>query len=191
MRVHLEIAPTGDGMTHVVERPDCGYVRMRRVSTHPLVTHLGDDPAPAISSSRRSTIKVYVAGHVADSATVADAQRAVVAAGHELTHDWSQDLEFTVEYASRPEDSAQIAEADLSGVMTADAVIEIASSPEPGRGLFVELGAALARAEMGLLHHVVAVGTIVHESVFCYHPRVRRVGTVQEWLAGVGATAVT
>lgn len=109
---------------------------------------------------------MYVAGHLADRAAVVDAQRAVVAAGHELTHDWSQDLEFTMDYASRPEDSAQIAQADLSGVMVADAVIVVASSPKPGRGLFVELGAALARAEMGLLRHVVAVGTIVHESVF-------------------------
>ena len=94
-------------------------------------------------------------------------------------------------YASRPDDSAQIAQADLTGVMDADAVIVIASSPKPGRGLFVELGAALARAEMGLLRHVVAVGTIVHESVFYFHPRVRRVGTVEEWLTEVASPAAT
>jgi nucleoside 2-deoxyribosyltransferase len=135
-------------------------------------------------------VNVYVAGHLADRAAVAEAQHAVVAAGHELTHDWSPELEFTMDCASRPEDSAQIAQADLTGVMAADAVIVIASSPQPGRGLFVELGAALARAEMGLLRHVVAVGTIVHESVFYFHPRVRRVETIHEWLAEVGATAV-
>lgn len=131
------------------------------------------------------SMKVYVAGQLADQSAVVDAQRALIAAGHELTHDWSQDVEFTMDYASRPEDSAQIAKTDLDGVMIADAVIVIASSPQPGRGLFVELGAALARAEMGLLRHVVAVGTIVHESVFYFHPRVRRVATVQEWLAEV------
>jgi hypothetical protein len=136
-------------------------------------------------------VKVYVAGHLADRAAVAGAQRAVVAAGHELTHDWSQDLEFTMNYASRPDDSAQIAQADLTGVMDADAVIVIASSPKPGRGLFVELGAALARAEMGLLRHVVAVGTIVHESVFYFHPRVRRVGTVEAWLTEVESPAAS
>jgi hypothetical protein len=132
-------------------------------------------------------VKVYVAGHLADRATVTEAQRAVVAAGHELTHDWTQDLECTTDYGSRPELSAQIAGADLGGVMLADAVLVITSSPEPGRGLFVELGAALARAEMGLLRHVVAVGPIVHESVFYYHPRVRRVETVHEWLAEFGS----
>jgi nucleoside 2-deoxyribosyltransferase len=130
-------------------------------------------------------VKVYVAGQLADKTAVVDAQRAVLAAGHELTHDWTQDLEFTTDYASRAEESAHIAQTDLRGVMAADAVVVIASSPQPGRGLFVELGAALARAEMGLLRHVVAVGTIVHESVFYFHPRVRRVATVQEWLAEV------
>jgi len=46
-----------------------------------------------------------------------------------------------------------------------------------------------SRAEMGLFRHVVAVGTIVHESVFYFHPRVRRVETVQEWLAEVESRA--
>jgi hypothetical protein len=53
----------------------------------------------------------------------------------------------------------------------------------------MELGAALARAEMDLLRHVVAVGTIVHESVFYFHPRVRRVATVREWRAEVESHA--
>jgi hypothetical protein len=132
-------------------------------------------------------VKVYVAGQLTDKTAVADAQRAVLAAGHELTHDWTQGLEFTTGYASRPEDSAHIAQTDLSGVMAADAVVVIASSFQPGRGLFVELGAALARAEMGRLGHVVVVGTIVHESVFYFHPRVRRVATIQDWLADVAS----
>lgn len=75
--------------------------------------------------------------------------------------------------------------ADLNAVVDADAVLVVASSSEPGRGLFVELGAALARAELGLLEHVVAVGPIVHESVFYFHPHVRRVVDVREWLDAV------
>lgn len=76
---------------------------------------------------------MYVAGQLADKTAVADAQRAVLAAGHDLTHDWTQDLEFTTDYASRPEDSAHIAQTDLTGVMAADAVVVIASSPQPGQ----------------------------------------------------------
>lgn len=52
-----------------------------------------------------------------------------------------------------------------------------------GRGMFVELGAALGRAARGELEHVVLVGEIRHESVFYFHSLVRRVPTVQDWLA--------
>ena len=132
-------------------------------------------------------MKVYVAGELSDIAAVRHAQRTIVAAGHELTHDWSQDLELTQGYASRPEQSAAIARTDLDAVLAADAVVVLASSAEPGRGLFVELGAALARAELGQLRHVVVVGEIRHESVFHFHPRALRVGSVEEWLAMVDA----
>jgi hypothetical protein len=60
-------------------------------------------------------------------------------------------------------------------------VLVIASELE-GRGMFVELGAALARAQRGELAHVVIVGEIRHESVFYFHPVVRRVARVQDWL---------
>jgi hypothetical protein len=127
-------------------------------------------------------MRVYVAGQLADKDAVRAAQAKVQAAGHTLTHDWTQDLCFTQSYASRPEDSAVIAQADLAGVLAAEAVVVLASSNEPGRGLFVELGAALARAELGELDHVVVAGEIVHESVFYFHPRVRSVPTLDDWL---------
>lgn len=131
-------------------------------------------------------MQVYVAGQLADTAAVRAVQAEVVAAGHVLTHDWTHDSDLDEGYAARPEQSAEIAHTDLAAVMSADAVIVVASGAEPGRGLFVELGAALARVELGLLHEVVVVGEIVHESVFYFHPRVRRVGAVGEWLADLG-----
>jgi hypothetical protein len=130
-------------------------------------------------------VKVYVAGQLRDTQAVRTVQRAIEHAGHTLTHDWTHDLALSEGYAVQPERSAEIARTDLSGVMTADAVVVLASSAEPGRGLFVELGAALARAELGRLDHVVVVGEIVHESVFHFHPCVRRVRAVDEWLADV------
>ena len=60
------------------------------------------------------------------------------------------------------------------------------ASEHDGRGMFVELGAALARARRGDLDHVVVIGQIRHESVFFHHPVVKRVSTVDEWLTGPG-----
>lgn len=130
-------------------------------------------------------MNVYVAGQLSDVSTVRAVQAAVVAAGHELTLDWTSEDALVTDYAALPSAAAALATADLDGVMRADAVLVVASSAEPGRGLFVELGVALARAELGLLSHVVAIGPIVHDSVFWHHPHVRLVEDVQSWLADV------
>ena len=126
-----------------------------------------------------------MAGPLAAAEKVQAVQTAVIAAGHELTLDWSRgsDVELD-EYGSRPDVSAEIASADLDAVLTADAVLVVASEHD-GRGMFVELGAALAQAQRGELEHVVVVGTIRHESVFYYHPAVVRVSTVDEWLSEI------
>ncbi|WP_426244608.1 hypothetical protein [Nocardioides sp. LHG3406-4] len=131
-------------------------------------------------------MKVYVAGPLADIETVRTVQDAVVAAGHEITLDWSRgpDVTFTADYGSLPSVSAQLAVDDLDAVLTADAVLVVASRHE-GRGMFVELGAALARARRGDLAHLVVVGPIRHETVFYYHPSVTRVPDVGEWLAAL------
>lgn len=97
-------------------------------------------------------------------ANVRVVQTAVVAAGHELTLDWTGDVMLTIDYASRLDVSAALAGEELDAVMTADAVLVVASEHD-GRGMFVELGAALARAQRGELEHVVVVGDIRHERV--------------------------
>ena len=131
-------------------------------------------------------MKIYVAGPLADVEKVQAVQSAVVAAGHELTLDWTRGPEVTLaqDYGSLPEVSASLATDDLDAVLGADAVL-IVMSEHHGRGMFVELGAALTRASRGDLEHVVVVGPIRHESVFYYHPAVQRVSVVDDWLASL------
>ncbi len=131
-------------------------------------------------------MKVYVAGSLSDIDNVRAVQVAVVAAGHELTLDWSRssDATFMDGYASAPALSARIATDDLEAVLDADAVL-VVMSQHIGRGMFVELGAALASARRGELEHLVVLGPIQHESVFFFHPVVQRVLSVEEWLVRV------
>ena len=126
-----------------------------------------------------------MAGPLADTKEVQAVQSAVIAAGHDLTLDWTRgpDVDFD-DYGSEPAVSAELATVDLHAVLAADAVLVVASEHD-GRGMFVEMGAALARALAGDLEHLVVVGPIRHESVFYYHPAVLRVSTVDEWLAGI------
>jgi hypothetical protein len=131
-------------------------------------------------------MKVYVAGPLTDAARVRAVQEAVLAAGHELSLDWTRGSDITVsdDYASDLDLSARIAAGDLDAVLNSDAVLVVASEHQ-GRGMFVELGAALSRARRGDLQHVVVIGPIRHESVFYYHPVVQRISTVEEWLISV------
>jgi ketosteroid isomerase-like protein len=130
-------------------------------------------------------VRIYVSGPTADTAEVRRVQHAVLSAGHELTLDWSDDVSSGEDYAARPERSARIARDGLDAVLAAEAVLVVATEHD-GRGTFVELGAALARARRGELAHVVLIGEVRHESVFHFHPAVQRVRTVGDWLAGLG-----
>lgn len=144
-----------------------------------------DVEAPA-SRGSLTHMMVYVAGALDDAETVQAVQAAVVAAGHQLSLDWTRgsDVTFVENYASNLDLSAKIATDDLEAVLDADAVLVVASEHE-GRGMFVELGAALSRASRGDLEHVVVVGPIQHESVFYYHSSVQRVATVADWLSSL------
>lgn len=138
-------------------------------------------PVRSARHGRVDPVKIYVAGPLADVATVRAVQSAVVSAGHELTLDWTEDASLGEDYGSQLDVSGKLAQEELNAVMAADAVLVIASEHD-GRGMFVELGAALARAQQRELAHVVIVGEIRHESVFYFHPVVQRVASVQDWL---------
>lgn len=141
---------------------------------------------PPATNGSLTRMKVYVAGPLTDTTAVRAVQQAVLAAGHQLSLDWTRglDVSFAGDYAEDLVLSSKIAADDLDGVLNADAVLVVASQHE-GRGMFVELGAALTRATRGDLEHVVVVGHIQHESVFYYHPAVQRVSTIEEWLTMV------
>lgn len=80
--------------------------------------------------------------------------------------------------------TARLASEDLDAVLAADAVLVLATEHD-GRGMFVELGAALARASAGDLEHVILVGEVHHASVFYHHPLVKKVASVETWLERV------
>jgi hypothetical protein len=134
-------------------------------------------------------MKIYVAGALAAVEQVQAVQAAVRAAGHELTLDWTRgpDVALVDGYASHPQVSAALASEDLDAVLAAEAVLVVASEHD-GRGMFVELGAALTRARAGDLEHVAVIGPIRHESVFYFHPAVGHWPTVDDWLARVEAS---
>lgn len=130
-------------------------------------------------------MRVYVAGSLTDVDAVRETQSAVESAGHPVLHDWTRGPDVSlVDYAEDPDAAGLIARTDLLAVLQVDALVLVANE-QPGRGMFVELGAALARVEGGQEMHVVVVGSRTADSVFYFHSAVQRHATVGDWLTSV------
>ncbi len=130
-------------------------------------------------------VKVYIAGSLADVPLVRRAQAAVRSSGHDVVLDWTRGPDASVtDYARDPSAAATIARVDLAAVLEADAVLVVVGE-NPGLGMFVELGAALACAERGEGTRIAVIGSATTDSVFYFHPAVQRCETVEEWLASL------
>ncbi|GAA3684818.1 hypothetical protein FB459_2391 [Yimella lutea] len=132
-------------------------------------------------------MKIYIAAPLAAAPVVQQTRDLLIAAGHEITYDWTRDMSFVEGFATDPEKSAQLATMMISAVLRADAVVVLATEHD-GRGMFVELGVALAQAEGGRVCSVAVVGPIRHESVFFHHPLAQRYERVDEWLLDLATT---
>lgn len=108
-----------------------------------------------------------------------------MAVGHDIQHDWTRagDVELR-DYADHRTEAARVAAADLEAVVEADAVVVIVSE-HGGRGLWVELGAALALASTRKVDEVLVLAGDPSASVFLHHPRVRLLDDVPSVLTAL------
>lgn len=117
-------------------------------------------------------MRVYVAAKFEDQALVLETYRRLREAGHVITCDWTALPTGDRHWGAN-------AVRDLAGVLDADAIILYPH--DRGKGLYVELGAALATYK-----RVVAItANPADESLFLYHPLVRMVGSLDEALSAL------
>lgn len=89
-------------------------------------------------------MRVYVAASFEEKHVVRDAYERLRAAGHEITHDWTDEDVAHAEPGKMDEFLAKCAELSIEGVMEADVVVVFPS--DAAKGTFVEIGCALAAA---------------------------------------------
>jgi len=134
-------------------------------------------------------MKVYVAAGFAEKETVRAIHRRLRARGHEVTVDWTE--HEGVEEPERDRHAAVVAayaERDLAGVAAADLFILLAEPPE-GKAMYVELGIALHAHAVAGRPLVYVVGRETNQSIFFYHPAIRRRPSVDAVLGDVGDEA--
>lgn len=120
-------------------------------------------------------MRVFVSGQLDETKEVRRVFALLQAAGHAITHDWTS----TDGYLSSPEskldnkeESGRRAQADIQGVLDCDVYIVLSDNANPGKGMYVELGAALALWQTGKDVKVFVVGAMNHLTLFYLHPGV-------------------
>ncbi len=132
-------------------------------------------------------MKFYIASYVGEKERVRAIQRQLRALGHEITVDWtSYPGVFGKERDEHPERVGEIAVRDMRGVQDCDVFILLAE-PADGRAKYAELGAAIMANLYTGRPRVYVLGNKTSQSVFFYHPTVRRVTTLEAVLEELGA----
>ena len=124
-----------------------------------------------------------MSGQLDDVKSVKDACKLLLEAGHSITHDWTESDVFLSSKEAKlanKEEAGLRAKKDLDGVISSDVYILLSNNKEAGKGMYVELGAALALREKTGKPEVYIVGEMNHMSVFYLHPSVKSRSSIVE-----------
>jgi hypothetical protein len=136
-------------------------------------------------------MKIFVSGQITDLDNVRTVQDKLIAAGHEITHDWTRNetgdkmLAGDEAKLANIEETGKRAALDIQGVVACDAYVICTDNSKAGKGMYAELGAALALHTTSGLPNIYLLGAMNHMSVFYFHPAVERLNSVDELIAAL------
>ncbi len=114
-------------------------------------------------------MKAFVSGQLGEKDRIRNVYARLSEIGIDITHDWTT-TDNLGDYSGNLEEVGLRAARDINGVRDADLYILMTDNKERGKGMYVELGAALALAEQRGSPQIFIVGPRNHESIFYYHP---------------------
>lgn len=129
--------------------------------------------------------KVFVSGQIGDVDSVRKVQDTFVKSGHHITHDWTRnetgDKLLVGEKAKfdNPDEAARRAKLDMQGVIESDIYVICTDNEKPGKGMYVELGGALALHKTTGKPSIFLLGKMAHSSIFYFDPAVQRADSAQ------------
>jgi len=130
-------------------------------------------------------MKFYVASGIKNKEEVQRVFERLEATGHEVTTDWTLTDDIPEENRDQSAEYVRsLAKRDFEGIRECDVFVLISDPPE-GRSMYVEMGVALSMLETSGKPYVFVVGPRNSESVFYFHPMVRRVESWNELIAEV------
>ena len=133
-------------------------------------------------------MKIFVSGQIEDIEYVRKVQSEFIEAGHEITHDWTTNETGAKMLGSReaklgdPEESKKRATNDINGVVNSDVYVICTDNENVGKGMYVEIGAALGLHTKFNTPKIYLLGAMNHMSIFYLHPSVMQVNSVDDIL---------
>ena len=134
---------------------------------------------------------IFVSGQITDLEHVRSIQQKLIDAGHTITHDWTLSetgdkmLASNAAKLANIEETGRRAALDIQGVVDCDAYVICTNNTKAGKGMYAELGAALALNVTTTRPKIYLLGSMNHMSVFYFHPSVERVNSVEELIAAL------
>lgn len=133
-------------------------------------------------------MKIFVSGQIEDIEYVRKVQSEFVKAGHEITHDWTTNESGAKMLSSREaklgnlEESKKRATNDINGVVNSDVYVICTNNEKVGKGMYVEIGAALGLYAKNGSPKIYLLGQMNHITIFYLHPAVQHVESVDDIL---------
>ena len=125
-------------------------------------------------------MKFYIAAYIEEKSRVQALYAQLSNLGHTITVDWTDELAPLGEDRDRhAKQVEEIAVRDMEGVREAEVFI-LLSEPTEGRSKYAELGAAIMSYLERGKPSIYVLGEEANQSVFFYHPSVKRVKTLEE-----------
>jgi len=122
-------------------------------------------------------MKVYVASKFENQEKVLEIYGKLRENGHEITVDWTKSDD---KKAKRDHETARkYAERDIKGVKDAD-VFVLLTTDVPGKGRFIELGAAMTLNILNDKPKIFVIGDYNTESIFFFHSVINRVKSIED-----------
>lgn len=132
-------------------------------------------------------MKIFVSGQIDEKEEINVIYQKLQQAGHEVTHDWTKTDGIGDKLKNQKESGLRAAK-DITGVVEADIYILVSNNKKPGKGMYVELGAALALNEALGKPQIFTIGNRNHLSIFYLHPAVTHLKTIEDVLQQLDRT---
>jgi hypothetical protein len=123
-------------------------------------------------------MKVFVSGQIEEKSEIRDIYAKLRKYGHTITHDWTQTDPIGIKLKNKVESGNRAAK-DITGVVESDIYVLVSNNKNPGKGMYVELGAALALNEVNNKPLVYTIGKLYNLSIFYLHPCVKHFETIE------------